>query len=313
MSDYFKHAAAIVETEDIGDGTRIWAFSHILPGALIGSGCNICDHVFIENDVIIGDRVTVKCGVQIWDGLRIEEDVFIGPNATFTNDLYPRSKQYPEKFTQTIIKKGASIGANATILAGNIIGQNSMVGAGSVVTKDVPPNAIVVGNPARITGYVSTSPAFSNDNNGISTNEVGLIGGSNIPGVQFCNLPVIPDMRGALSFAEMGQHLPFAPQRYFLVFDVPSSEIRGEHAHKECHQFLVCVKGFCSVMVDDGRNREEYLLNTPGVGLHIPPMVWGVQYRYSADAVLMVLASETYDPEDYIRNYSEFLDMVKQS
>jgi len=313
MSDYFKHAAAIVETEDIGDGTRIWAFSHILPGALIGSGCNICDHVFIENDVIIGDRVTVKCGVQIWDGLRIEEDVFIGPNATFTNDLYPRSKQYPEKFTQTIIKKGASIGANATILAGNIIGQNSMVGAGSVVTKDVPPNAIVVGNPARITGYVSTSPAFSNDNNGISTNEVGLIGGSNIPGVQFCNLPVIPDMRGALSFAEMGQHLPFAPQRYFLVFDVPSSEIRGEHAHKECHQFLVCVKGFCSVMVDDGRNREEYLLNTPGVGLHIPPMVWGVQYRYSGDAVLMVLASETYDPEDYIRNYSEFLDMVKQS
>lgn len=313
MSDYFKHAAAIVETEDIGDGTRIWAFSHILPGALIGSGCNICDHVFIENDVIIGDRVTVKCGVQIWDGLRIEEDVFIGPNATFTNDLYPRSKQYPEKFTQTIIKKGASIGANATILAGNIIGQNSMVGAGSVVTKDVPPNAIVVGNPARITGYVSTSPAFSNDNNGISTNEVGLIGGSNIPGVQFYNLPVIPDMRGALSFAEMGQHLPFAPQRYFLVFDVPSSEIRGEHAHKECHQFLVCVKGFCSVMVDDGRNREEYLLNTPGVGLHIPPMVWGVQYRYSADAVLMVLASETYDPEDYIRNYSEFLDMVKQS
>jgi len=149
---FFQHTHALVESEHIGDGTRIWAFVHVLPQAVIGSDCNICDHVFIENDVIIGNRVTIKCGVQIWDGLRIEDDVFVGPNATFTNDLYPRSKEYPEKFAQTHIAKGASIGANATILAGLRIGEKAMVGAGAVVTKDVPAHAIVVGNPARIMG-----------------------------------------------------------------------------------------------------------------------------------------------------------------
>jgi len=146
---FFKHDHALVESENIGQGTRIWAFVHVLPGAQIGVECNICDHVFIENDVVIGDRVTIKCGVQIWDGLRIEDDVFIGPNATFTNDLFPRSKQ-EFAVLQTIVRKGATIGANATILPGITIGENAMVGAGSVVTKDVPPDALVVGNPARI-------------------------------------------------------------------------------------------------------------------------------------------------------------------
>ena len=148
--DFFQHTHALVESNQVGDGTRIWAFVHVLPQAVIGRDCNICDHVFIENDVIIGNRVTIKCGVQIWDGLRIEDDVFVGPNATFTNDLYPRSKEYPEKFEQTLIAKGASIGANATILAGVRIGEKAMVGAGAVVTKDVPDFATVVGNPARI-------------------------------------------------------------------------------------------------------------------------------------------------------------------
>lgn len=152
---YFCHEQALVEPGSrIGEGTRIWAFAHILQGAIIGENCNICDHVFIENDVIIGARVTVKCGVQLWDGLRVEDDVFIGPNATFTNDLFPRSKQYPEKFLNTILHRGASIGANATILAGLTIGEKAMVGAGSVVVKDVPAYAVVVGNPARIIRYV---------------------------------------------------------------------------------------------------------------------------------------------------------------
>jgi acetyltransferase-like isoleucine patch superfamily enzyme len=151
----FIHPQALVESQQLGHGTRVWAFAHILPGARIGVDCNICDHVFIENDVIIGDRVTIKCGVQIWDLLRIEDDVFIGPNATFTNDLYPRSKvNYPGKFTSTFVRRGATIGANATILPGVTIGERAMVGAGAVVTRDVPPGAIVIGNPARIKGYV---------------------------------------------------------------------------------------------------------------------------------------------------------------
>ncbi len=139
----------------IGARTRVWAFVHVLAGARIGEDCNLCDHVFIENDVSIGDRVTIKCGVQVWDGVILEDDVFVGPNATFTNDLLPRSKQNSWKFSRTVVRRGASIGANATILAGLEIGANAMIGAGAVVTKDVPPNAIVVGNPARIKGYVS--------------------------------------------------------------------------------------------------------------------------------------------------------------
>ena len=138
-----------VQSEHIGVGTSIWQFCVVLTQAQIGSDCNICSHCLIENDVIVGDRVTVKCGVQLWDGLRIEDDVFIGPNVTFTNDRLPRSKQYPDEFPQTIIRKGASIGANATILPGIEIGAGAMIGAGAVVTKSVAPNVSVVGNPAR--------------------------------------------------------------------------------------------------------------------------------------------------------------------
>jgi len=147
--DCIIHPLSDVQSSSIGEGTSVWQFCVVLSGAQVGSNCNICSHCFIENDVIVGDRVTVKCGVQLWDGLRIEDDVFIGPNVTFTNDMHPRSKQYPDTFPQTIIRKGASIGANATILPGIEIGAGAMVGAGAVVTKSVAPNVTVVGNPAR--------------------------------------------------------------------------------------------------------------------------------------------------------------------
>jgi|TARA_B100001059_G_scaffold217205_1_gene236248 acetyltransferase-like isoleucine patch superfamily enzyme len=143
------HPMTDVQSKNIGEGTSIWQFCVVLPGAKIGSYCNICSHCFIENNVTIGHRVTVKCGVQLWDGLQIEDDVFIGPNVTFTNDMRPRSKQYPDEFTPTIIRKGASIGANATILPGVEIGVGAMVGAGAVVTKSVLAGTTVVGNPAQ--------------------------------------------------------------------------------------------------------------------------------------------------------------------
>lgn len=146
---YFIHPQALVETKDIGKDTRIWAFAHILSGASIGEDCNICDHTFIENDVIIGNRVTIKCGVYLWDGVRLEDDVFIGPNATFTNDKFPRSKHYPPEFLKTVVGCGASVGANATILPGIMIGKGAMIAAGAVVTKNVPDNVLVMGNPAR--------------------------------------------------------------------------------------------------------------------------------------------------------------------
>lgn len=148
-NEFFIHSLADVQTDKIGDETRIWQFSIVLKNARIGSNCNINSHTFIENDVIIGDSVTVKCGVYLWDGLRIENNVFIGPNVTFTNDKYPRSKQYPNEFQSTIVKDGASIGANATVLGGVTIGKKSMIGAGSVVTKNIPDGELWVGNPAK--------------------------------------------------------------------------------------------------------------------------------------------------------------------
>lgn len=306
---HYQHPNALVESQQIGPGTRIWAFAHVLPGAVVGADCNLCDHTFLENDVVLGDRVTIKCGVQVWDGVTLEDDVFVGPNATFTNDTFPRSRQYPEDFARTVVRQGASIGANATILAGLTIGRNAMVGAGAVVTKDVPPNAIVVGNPARIQGYVTSGGKEKLDSEGFPA--AAVAGRSNVAGVKLLSMPVVTDLRGSLSFGEYSAHLPFVPNRYFLVFNVPSKEVRGEHAHRACEQFLICVKGSVAVVVDDGISREEFRLEHPGQGVYVPPMVWATQYKYSSDAVLLVLASHTYDAADYIRNYDEFLQEVK--
>ena len=256
-----------------------------------------------------GNRVTIKCGVQVWDGITLEDDVFVGPNATFSNDPFPRSGQHPERYARTLVKRGASIGANATILPGLTIGEKAMVGAGAVVTSDVPRMAIVAGNPARIVGYdgagslsagaVSTTPA-----------QVGA-SATRVAGVTLHRLPQVYDLRGNLSFGETGNPIPFEVKRYFLVYSVASKEIRGEHAHRSLHQFLICVHGRCHVVADDGTNRQEFVLDSPTIGLHLPPMVWGIQYKYTEDAVMLVLGSDKYDAGSYIRDYSEFLDLVK--
>lgn len=306
MSRYFAHPNALVESKNIGKDTRIWAFAHVLPGAVVGEDCNLCDHVFIENDVVMGDRVTIKCGVQVWDGIRLEDDVFIGPNVTFSNDPFPRSKQYPEKFLQTLVEKGASIGANATILPGITIGRNAMVGAGAVVTKNVPPNSIVVGNPARIVSYVTENSLSRNKEAGSTV----VLPEVPIAGVEIIQLPEISDLRGNLTFAEFPGLLPFQPQRMFVLYEVPGKDVRGEHAHKELHQFLICVKGSCSVVVDNGTSRYEVQLDRPSLGLHIPPMVWATEYKFTRDAVLVVLASDVYKAEDYIRNYNQYLELI---
>lgn len=302
------HPLTDVQSAAIGAGTRIWQFVVVLPGAKVGQDCNICSHCLIENDVVIGDRVTVKSGVQLWDGLRVGDGVFIGPNASFANDRFPRSRQKPEKFLTTTIADGASIGAGAVILPGLVIGRNAMVAAGAVVTRSVPPNAVVVGNPAKIVGYVDT---VRGEETGAASGkaEVGT-SETRVNGVTLHRLPRVADIRGSLTVGEFDRSIPFAAKRYFMVFDVPSVETRGEHAHRECHQFLICVRGSCAVVADDGTNRQEFLLDRQDLGIHLPPMVWGIQYKYSADAVLLVFASHYYDSADYIRDYSEFRQLA---
>lgn len=309
--DFFVHPQGLCESSLVGRGTHIWAFAHVLPGARIGAQCNICDHVFIENDVVVGDRVTIKSGVQLWDGVRIEDDVFIGPNATFTNDPFPRSKVRPERFLITTVKEGASIGANATLLPGITIGKGAMVGAGAVVTKTVPPHAFVVGNPAIITGYANAGRRTQAQPRQYSSSLGVGPHATKVPGVTLHKMPLFNDLRGDLCAGEFTRTVPFAPKRYFLVFNVPSREVRGEHAHLRCHQFLVCAKGSVSVVVDDGRIREEVLLDTPEIGIHIPPAIWSVQYRYSPDGVLLVFASHFYQSKDYIRDYEQFLKLKR--
>lgn len=181
-----------------------------------------------------------------------------------------------------------------------------MVGAGSVVTRDVPPNAIITGNPATIISYVDTprSPGV------VDRGGSGSISNTEVHGVTLHQWPVFTDMRGSLTFAEACAHVPFEMKRLFLVYAVPNREIRGEHAHHTLHQFLVCVQGSCSVIADDGKTRREFLLDNPSRGLYLPPLTWSVQYRYTADAMLLVLASAPYDAADYIRDYNEFCKLV---
>lgn len=309
MTQPFLHPLSDVQSNSVGASTRVWQFVVIMPGAKIGLDCNICSHCLIENDVVIGDRVTIKSGVQLWDGLRIANDVFIGPNASFANDRFPRSKQTPAHFLKTVIDAGASIGAGATILPGVTIGSNAMVSAGAVVTRNVPSNAIVVGNPARIVGYVNADRDLTTAANDFANTPVGLTP-TQVRGVTLHRMPRVLDMRGSLTVGEFEHTVPFAVKRYFMVFDVPSMETRGEHAHRECHQFLICVRGSCAVVADDGKNRQEFLLNHPDIGIHLPPMIWGIQYKYSEDAVLLVFASHHYENSDYIRNYTEFRALV---
>ncbi|MDQ2842425.1 MAG: WxcM-like domain-containing protein [Acidobacteriota bacterium] len=302
---FSQHEKALVESQSIGQGTRIGALAHVLARAVIGTDCNISDYTLIENDVLIGNRVTIKSGVQIWDGITIEDDVFIGPNATFGTDPLTAGES-----ARTVIEHGASIGPNATISLGITIGERARVAAASLVTRSVPPLAIVAGNPASIVGYEGA--AFHEQGPSTSPPSHASIASTQVRNVNLHRLPSAVDMRGQLSFAEIGKQIPFEIERFFLVYGVASKEVRGEHAHRELDQFLICVHGQCSVVADDGENRQEFLLDDPTVGLHVPPLVWAVQYKHTADAVLLVLASHPYDPDDYIRDYAEFARALKE-
>lgn len=274
-------------------------YSVIDSGALVGPGTVLGPHVFVDAQASIGADCVVESGAYICRGTVIEDKVHIGAHAAFAGA--PGGNAAP-----AVVRAGAWIGANASILAGVVIGAKAIVRPGAVVARSVPPGAIVEGNPANIIGYVDAAPGP-----GVAVH-TGPRGGATVEqtavkGVTVHHFPVIPDLRGNLTVGEFDRQVPFVPKRYFMVFGVPSREIRGEHAHHRCHQFLICVRGSCAVMADDGQHKVEVLLDSPDRGIYLPPMTWGVQYKYSADAMLLVFASDYYDNADYIRDYADFM------
>ena len=237
--------------------------------------------------------------LSIPSNVYLDETVSLGPHVIFVQG----EDSYVE--AQVVIEAGAMVGQGVRI------GSGAYLRAGSVVLRDVPPNAVVEGNPAQIVGYRTADQSARGE---VSIYDASSFAGQDSPamidlgvgGSSFHSMRRITDPRGSLTAGEVEKELPFRPERYFMVFDVPSSELRGEHAHKQCAQFLFCVNGSCRVMLDDGARRCEVILDRPDLGVYMPPMIWGTQYRYSADAVLLVFASHIYDAEDYIRNYDEF-------
>lgn len=235
----------------------------------------------------------------------IEENVELGPFCAILDG--------PEPGRPTVIRAGAIIGANATVEGGCQVGRNAWLKPGSVASHDVPDNAIVDGNPGVVTGYRETR-SFASSDTMVAVSALGPEIGARVSlnvGDSFIErLPHFSDMRGSLTPLQDGKGLPFAPARVFLVYGVATSRLRGEHAHRVCRQFLVAAHGGVSVLVDDSVRRSEVRLSDPTVGLYLPPMIWGVQYKFDPSSVLMVLASHPYDAGDYIRDYDEFRRLV---
>jgi len=303
MRQFSIHPSALSESNDIGPDTRIEAFTYIAHKVRVGQNCVIGPHVFIGRDAVIGDRVIIRGSAQICAGTIIEDEVSIAAHAAFLSDRNSDSGNVTDN--PIVLRRGCKIGASATLCSGVTIGEHSVVDPGAVVTRSVQPHAIVAGNPATVIAFANTleMPAHPAAPSSalVQTME------SKVRGVKIYELPLIRDPRGNLTVGEFERTLPFVPKRYFMTFDVPSFDVRGEHAHRTCHQFLLCVRGSCAVVVDDGLNREEFLLDRPTVGVHVPPMVWATEYKHSQDSRLLVFASEHYDPADYIRDYQIYL------
>jgi acetyltransferase-like isoleucine patch superfamily enzyme/dTDP-4-dehydrorhamnose 3,5-epimerase-like enzyme len=279
----------------------------INPTSVIGASVRLGENVsvgpfcFLDGDIDIGSGTRLAAGITLTGSVRIGRDCHLESGVCLSEGPAPSA-------AGVIIGDRVWIGACSVLSNTVTIGSGSCILAGTLVTRRVPPNAIVQGSPASIIGYVDTpnlghaqtdAAAFLSETTGPQQ--------TSVPGVLLYRFPRIKDLRGDLVVGEFEQSAPFRPKRYFVVFDVPSAETRGEHAHKVCEQFLICVHGTVSIVVDDGRHREEHVLSSPKLGLYVPGMIWGLQYKYSRDGVLLVFASHYYDPDDYIRDYSEFL------
>ncbi len=294
-----RHTSAVVESDDIGVGTRIGALSHVSAGARLGDNTHLGAGVTIGAEVVTGENVTIGSGSHLHGRVLLQRDVVVGQGAIV--GASPGSTFDPSVIT--VLEADCWVGAGSILFAGITVGHSAVIHPGSVIERPVPAFAIVAGSPARILGYREKFPEKLRTLRADRASKNSEIA---VGGAQIITFRRYSDMRGLLAVGESGSELPFAPMRLFFVHGVPSREVRGEHAHRVCHQLLVAAHGACSVVIDDGDSRQEILLDDPAKALYIPPMVWATQYKYTADAVLMVLASHPYDPNDYIRSYAEF-------
>ena len=254
-----------------------------------GDGCSIGAHALIGRDCVAEDHVRIGARATV-----------LAPEPSSDNPI-----------RRLVIQSAATIGAGAVVSGANVIGRGARIEPGAVVTSDVPPLAIVAGNPAHVTGYVSAAASGTPGRRIEMVHAPTEVGTVPLPsGAAIVRFPEVADLRGFLTFAEVGGQLPFAVDRFFLVYGVASQELRGEHAHRNCHQLVIAVAGAVSVLTDNGSEQNEIRLDEPTVGVYLPPMVWGVQFRHTPDAVLMVLASDRYDADDYIRVYDDFVQEV---
>ncbi|WP_319777815.1 WxcM-like domain-containing protein [Maridesulfovibrio sp.] len=286
----------------IGNKSYIQHHSTIGDNVTIGDNCLIQSNVVIDDNVHIKNSVTIKSNVCICKDTIIESGTCVESGTVFISDRLASSREAGcAKVGRDVI-----VGANSTIYPVKI-DANSIIKPGSVVTRDVPHNSIVAGNPAKIIDYVDTDVA--NDQKPLS------VYGDKKPyisktGAIVYSIPTFSDMRGDLSVLEFEQFLPFSVQRVFYTYNIDTEMVRGEHAHIECKQFLIAIAGSLNVVCDNGFVREEFVLNTSQKGLYIPPKCWGIQYKHSKDSVLLVCASMAYDSDDYIREYDEFIKYI---
>lgn len=261
-------------------------------------GSQIASSALIGPDVKLGRGLLIREGAIVSGRCRISDDCILESGVVISGATDAEG--------ELVLEQSVLIQAGAIVEGAVTIGRYARVQAGAVVQRSVPPFAIVSGNPAEIIGYTLSSDPDRPSTliaNGEDTPEIRQ---SRVKGVSIHKFAKILDLRGNLTVGEFGRNVPFEPKRYFMVFGVPNAEVRGEHAHHLCHQFLICAHGSCHVVADDGHNREEFILDDPSVGLYLPPLTWGIQYKYSADAILLVFASHYYDSEEYIRNYDDF-------
>jgi UDP-2-acetamido-3-amino-2,3-dideoxy-glucuronate N-acetyltransferase len=291
------HPAALIEAAAVPAGSAVGAYARVGPAVELEGPCAIGEQA------ILAGRVRVAAGAEIGPQAYLEGPITIETGAR----IAARCSLDAGGAEPIVLRESVVIGANSTIWPGVTVGKGARVEPGSVVTKNVPAMAVVAGNPAGIVRYsgVPNAPAQAQI---AATAEVTATA---VRGVTLRRLPLHEDLRGNLTFGEAARHVPFAIQRYFLSFAVAGEQVRGEHAHRSLHQFLIAAHGRVHIVADDGVNQADFLLDRPDLGVHIPPMIWSVQYRFSADAVLLALCSEPYDPADYIRDYAEFLALAR--